>query len=44
LPSELEDLTTANADLNTARNIRAKAIVKSPMAGSVEAKAGLNCG
>jgi IS605 OrfB family transposase len=36
---------SANADLNAARNIRAKAIVKAPMVGSVEAKAGLrNCG
>lgn len=36
----------ANADLNAARNIRAKALVKAPMVGSVEAKAGLapNCG
>jgi len=36
---------SANADLNAARNIRAKALVKVPMVGSVEAKAGLrNCG
>jgi IS605 OrfB family transposase len=36
---------SANADLNAARNIRAKAVVKLPMVGSVEAKAGLrNCG
>jgi IS605 OrfB family transposase len=33
------------ADLNAARNIRAKAVVKLPMVGSDEAKAGLrNCG
>lgn len=36
---------SANADLNAARNIRAKALIKAPMVGSVEAKAGLrNCG
>jgi putative transposase len=36
---------SANADLNAARNIRAKALVKVPMVGSDEAKAGLrNCG
>jgi putative transposase len=36
---------SANADLNAARNIRARACVKGPTVGSVEAKAGLrNCG
>jgi IS605 OrfB family transposase len=36
---------SANADVNAARNIRAKAAVKLPMVGVVEAKAGLrNCG
>jgi IS605 OrfB family transposase len=36
---------SANADLNAARNIRAKAVVKLPTVGSDEAKAGLrNCG
>ncbi len=36
---------SVNADLNAARNIRAKAVVKRPMVGVVEAKAGLrNCG
>lgn len=36
---------SANADVNAARNIRAKALVKVPMVGSVEAKAGIrNCG
>jgi IS605 OrfB family transposase len=36
---------STNADLNPARNIRARACVKSPTVGSDEAKAGLrNCG
>jgi putative transposase len=38
-------LHSANADVNAARNIRARACVKGPMVGSVEAKAGIrNCG
>jgi putative transposase len=36
---------SANADFNAARNIRAKAFVKVPMVGAVEAKTGLrDCG